>query len=212
MLAFLDNFVNDLPLELLEVSRKGNLLIYNGPISSIMSSKLNIALLSEHEESDRFTAAERQIIKTYIPWTRHLRSPGTLGTLDTLDTTYRGERIDLEQFVLTHREQLVLKPSTGYGGKGVHVGQRTPEGQWQELVQEACSQGQWVVQERVESLPLLLQWGERGCAEHDSVWGMYVFGTRYGGVWLRVLPHILNDGVINAHKGARSPLVFEVEE
>jgi hypothetical protein len=203
VLAFLDNNETDLPQALLEVSRQGNVLIYNGPVSAIMSSKLNMALLSEHEESELFTSAERQIIKTYIPWTRRLRP---------VSTTFQGEKIDLEQFVLTHREQLVLKPSTGYGGKGVHVGLRTAAEPWQEFLSEAFRQGLWVVQERVEALPLLLQWGERGCVEHDSVWGMYVFGTRYGGVWLRVLPRFLNDGVINAHKGARSPLVFTVEE
>jgi uncharacterized circularly permuted ATP-grasp superfamily protein len=114
--------------------------------------------------------------------------------------------------VRSSRDQFVLKPSQGYGGKGIHVGPHTGEDQWQDIVHQAFHEGNWVVQERIEISPLLFQWGENGCAEHESVWGFYVYGPRYGGIWLRVLPCQISEGLVNAHKGAKMPIVIEMEE
>ena len=201
--SVLDNFRAEFPKEFLEILKKENVLIYNGPISRVLSSKLNISLLSEHEDSDLFTLEEREIIKTYIPWTRKT-VPGL--------TTYKGEPVRLEDLVPSARERLVLKPSQGYGGKGIHVGSHTRAGQWQDIVRQAFHEGNWVVQERIETPPLLFQWGENGCAEHESVWGFYVYGPRYGGIWLRVLPCPISEGLVNAHKGAKMPIVIETDE
>jgi hypothetical protein len=201
--AVLDNFRAEFPKEFLEILKKENVLIYNGPISRVLSSKLNISLLSEHEDSELFTLEERETIKTYIPWTRKT-VPGL--------TTYKGEQVNLEDMVRSSRDQFVLKPSQGYGGKGIHVGPHTGEDQWQDIVHQAFHEGNWVVQERIEISPLLFQWGENGCAEHESVWGFYVYGPRYGGIWLRVLPCQISEGLVNAHKGAKMPIVIEMEE
>jgi hypothetical protein len=201
--AVLDNFRAEFPREFLEILKKENVLIYNGPISRVLSSKLNISLLSEHEDSGLFTPEERETIKTYIPWTRKT-VPGL--------TTYNGEQVHLEDIVISARDRLVLKPSQGYGGKGIHVGRHTGKDQWQDIVRQAFHEGNWVVQERIETPPLLFQYGENGCAEHESVWGFYVYGPRYGGIWLRVLPCRISEGLINAHKGAKMPIVIETDE
>jgi len=201
--TILDNYVTDIPLEILILAKMGIVLIYNGPISVIMSSKLSLSVLSEHEDSDLFTPAERNTIKKYIPWTRKVIRGSTI---------YGAERINLEDFMLSNREKLVLKPAVGYGGESVYIGHHTPERQWKELTLEAFRQEQWVVQERIESRPFLFQWGESGCAEHDAVWGIFVFGARYGGIWLRVLPHSHSSGVINAFQGSKVSIVFEVDE
>jgi len=201
--TILDNSNPDIPLEFLILFKMGNVLIYNGPITGIMSAKLHIALLSEHEDSDLFSAEERETIKKHIPWTRKV-IPG--------NTTYNAVKINLEDFTLSNREKLVLKPSGGYGGEGVHIGSSTPEKQWKELVLQTFREEQWVVQELVKSYPLLFQWGEDCCKEHEATWGLFVFGSRYTGVLLRVIPCKLSKGVINVHQGARVPIVFEVEE
>jgi len=201
--SVLDNFRAEFPVEFLEILKKENVLIYNGAISRVLSSKLNISVLSEHEDSELFTLEEQETIKRYIPWTRKM-VPGL--------TTYNGEQVNLEDMMISAREQLVLKPSQGYGGKGIHVGHYTREDQWQDIVQQAFHEGNWVVQERIETPPLLFQWGENGCAEHESVWGFYVYGPRYGGIWLRVLPCQISEGLVNAHKGAKMPIVIEMEE
>ena len=202
--ALLDNLRGEeIPFEFLEVLKKEKVLIYNGAVSRVLSSKLNIAILSEHEDSELYSLEEREAIKKYVPWTRKT---------DPRTTTYKGEEIDLEHFVKTHKDLLVLKPSQGYGGKGIQVGGNTAPDQWQEVVGQAFREGTWVVQERVAIPPLLFQYGENGCAEHESVWGFYVFGSRYGGTWLRVLPTQSSDGIVNAHKGAKMPIVIEMDE
>jgi len=191
------------PLLLMAAVKKGNLLLYNGPISEIMSNKLNLALLSEHEESDAFSPAEQALIRKYVPWTRKV-VPG--------DTTYGAEKIKLEDFVISNREQLILKPSRGLGGTNVYPGRMISPIEWKQLTEKALIESNWVVQEYIESLPYLYQAGEIGCAAHHAVWGFFVFGSRYAGGFVRVLPEKENKGVINSHHGAEESMILEVKE
>ena len=69
-----------------------------------------------------------------------------------------------------------------------------------------------LVQELVEAPPGLYQAGKDGCAPHDTVWGVWIFGSLYGGSFVRT---ILKEGprkVVNAYTGARISVVFEVDE
>ena len=201
--TIIDYAAGEIPLRLLALFKMGNLLIFNGPVSDIVSDKLSLSLLSELEDSDLFTVEERQTIKKYIPWTRKM-IPGL--------TTYCQEEINLEDFVRAHQEQLVIKPASGHGGEGVIIGCHTPPDQWQKLVTEAFRQHQCLVQERIVSHPFLFQWGEKGCTEFEAVLGMFVYGSTYGGVWMRILPHTHSKGIINVIQGAQVPIVLEVEE
>jgi hypothetical protein len=182
---------------------QGNILVYNGPITRLLSNKLNLALLSENRDSDIFSDMEREAIKKYIPWTRKI-VPG--------DTFYEGKKIKLEDFIISNKEKLVIKPSEGYGGIGVCVGKYTPGNQWQEYVKKAMKQKNLLVQEYIESLPYLYQYGENGCVEHDLVWGGFVFGSKYVGGWVRMLPKKDTNGVINTQQGAEESAVFEVNQ
>lgn len=203
VLAIEENYGGKIPPDILEVFQKGNLFVYNGPITDIMSNKLNIALLSEREDSDVFTVEEREMIKKYIPWTRKtVRGK----------TTYGGEKIDLEKFVLSHKEKLVLKPALEYGGKGVLIGFNTLEEQWEESVRNAFQEQVWLVQEYIEPYTYLFQEGEEGCSEHNAIWGIFMFGNSYGGCFLRILPKKNNKGIINSRQGADTTIIYEVEE
>ncbi|MCX6584460.1 MAG: hypothetical protein NT166_30180 [Candidatus Aminicenantes bacterium] len=181
------------PATVMDVVDAGKVLLFNGPIGHLMSSKLNLALLSEHEESDLFSPKERETIKTYIPWTRKLDA-------------------GLEDFVLAHRERLVLKPGDGIGGYGVAPGRNTPPAQWKQFVKKALEDRNWVVQEYVPSYLYLYQDGEKGAVEHHMVWGVFVFGSRGCGGFTRVLPAKHHKGVINASQGARLNIILEVAE
>ncbi len=181
------------PATVMDVVDTGKVLLFNGPISHLMSSKLNLALLSEHGDSDLFSPEERETIKTYIPWTRKL------------DT-------GLEDFVIAHRERLVLKPGDGIGGYGVAPGRNTNPDQWKQYVKKALKDLNWVVQEYVPSYLYLYQDGEKGAVEHHMVWGVFVFGSRGCGGFTRVLPAKHHKGVINASQGARLNIIMEVAE
>jgi hypothetical protein len=216
--------------DVLSLFKKGRILVLNGPISPLMGNKLAIALLSEGSESGAFNADECQSIKKHIPWTRKV-APG--------ETTYHGKDIRMEEFLLTHREQLVLKPALGYGGYRVFIGADTPEdiwnkvvkdalekknwqdipvslpitaNQWGQLVHLANQMGAWVVQEFVQSRPYLYQSGPHGCCEHEAVWGFIVFGSQYAGGVVRAMPKQQKGAVINVNQGAEISAIFEVDQ
>ena len=172
------------PAPMMDVVENGNVLLFNGPISHLMSSKLNLALLSEYENSDLFSPEERETIKKHIPWTRKMTG-------------------DLMEYVTANRERLVLKPGDGIGGYGVSPGCNTPPEPWKQYIAKALADKNWVVQEYVPSYSYLYQDGEKGAVDHHMVWGIFVFGSRGRGGFTRVLPAKHHQGVINASQGAR---------
>jgi hypothetical protein len=218
------------PHDILELFNKRQILICNGAIAWILSTKLNLALLSENKDSGWFSADEKETIEKYIPWTRKV----TNGRVN-----YKGESVQLKDFILANREKLVLKPLVGAGGKDIHVGLHTPEKEWQNLVEFAMQSNDWqdihfdeslteehwydivmkasdvkswLVQEYIEPSTYMYQLGENGCGEHHAVWGFFVFGNTYSGGWVRAIPTNSKSGIINCHQGAKVSVVFEVEE
>ncbi|MCP5053670.1 MAG: hypothetical protein GY940_41275, partial [bacterium] len=219
-----------LPKEILEIFEEGKLLVCNGAIAWLLSTKLNLALLSEMEDSELFSAGERETIKKYIPWTRKI-VPG--------ETTYEGQTVQLKEFMLSNRERLVLKPVLGAGGKDIYIGPYTSPEEWKQLVETAMTWNDWqdvrfgdypvemqwyriaekafkvknwLVQEYIEPPTYLYQLGENGYAEHQSVWGFFIFGGTYSGGWVRAMPVKDQKGIINCHMGATVSVAFEVDE
>jgi hypothetical protein len=200
--VLVESYEGAVPPEILHLFKTRRICLFNGPVTGLMSNKLNLALLSEHEDSPLFNETEREAIKTYIPWTRKILASETL---------YKSEKIQLVDFIRRNREQLVMKPAVGYGGEGVAVGKYTSQDQWETVLQTAQQKGKWLVQEYVPSLPLLYQYGENGAEPHMGVVGFVVCGNRFGGGSIRMLPCSKRNGVINVHQGARVSILFELE-
>lgn len=228
--AIIEWYLGYVPDDILEVWRENRLTVLNGPLTWILSTKSNLALLSELEDSEIFTPAERDIIKKHVPWTR---------AVNRGDNTYRSRKIRLEDFVLAEREKLVLKPMLGSGGNDIYIGRYCSQEKWrtivdaslrgehwrdltimtpvtlenwQALTEKALEVKRFVVQEYVESESYLYQWGEYGCTAHSAIWGYFLCGKEYGGSWVRVLPREHERGIINCHQGARVSVVFGVDE
>ncbi len=191
------------PPRMMKAFKAGNISIMNGPVTNLMSAKSNLALLSEHRDSPIFNHEEKQVIEKYVPWTRKI----TAG-----ETIYRDERIRLEDFILSHKDRFVIKPSLGLGGDGVYIGKSMSPDQWKERVKNAVIKKNWVVQEALESSPTLYQHGETGCAVYDMVWGFFIFGSQYAGTFLRVILKKDVPRIVNTHQGAQVSAVFEVGE
>ncbi len=181
----------------------GSIRLINGPITGLLLNKLNLALLSEHEESDVFSSEEKETIKKYIPWTRKIL-PG--------ENTFKGEKIIMENFLIANKDRLVIKPSIGLGGQRVYIGQDTFRKQWEDIVNTALRQKTFLVQELVEAPRGLYQRGEDGCAHYDTVWGVWILGSRYGASFVRALPGGNARRVVNGAQGAEISTVFEVEQ
>jgi hypothetical protein len=180
---------------------KGDLVgLYNGPQGAILSSKRNLALVSQHAASGAFSAEEQAFIETHVPWTR-LVAPG--------EVDYRGVVSSLAELVVDHQDQFVLKDASSYGGAGVVLGRSASPETWRQTLDNALAKGNWVVQEILESLPYLYQSGDYGCSIHDVIWGPFVFGERYGGVVLRMQPKAAG-GAVNLSLSATEGIVLEI--
>lgn len=227
LIEWCDGFI---PGKIMDVFINGDIMICNGAVAWLLSNKLNMALLSEHEESSLFDRQEREVIKQYIPWTRKIQD---------CQSTYRGEKIKLKQFIISNREKLVLKPILGSGGEGIHIGKNTApqdwsrlvesalkgmnwrgikldrnvsEQQWKELTTSALGIKNWVVQEYIESYPYLFQTGEEGCGEYYAVWGFFVFGSQPAGGYGRIMPFGGPRQVVNSQQGAEKCVIFQVDD
>jgi hypothetical protein len=190
---------NTLP-EVYQAFKAKEVLLYNGPNNFIMTSKRNIALLSEHRNDEAWSAEDRKIIQDHIPWT-------TLLLPRYVD--YEGERVFLPELLLSHRERFVIKDSLSAGGKGVRLGKFTPAARWEEIIEKALEEGDWLVQEHLECIPYLYQNGEFGCSPHNVIWGPFIFGPLYAGVILRMQP-MADDGAVNLSLTATQGVVFEL--
>jgi hypothetical protein len=188
----------------LQSLQAGQVNVYDGPVTELLEDKRNLALLSEHETSDLFDAAEREVIARHVPWTRVVH-PGT--------TRYQGETVRLPDLLLARQEDLILKPAKAAKGEGVQIGRLLSPEVWRRGVETAlATPDSWLVQAYVESLPYPYQHGEHGCADHDMVWGFFAFGPLYGGGFLRMMPKAGSRGVINAAQGATEGVLMEVEQ
>ncbi|HYG63669.1 MAG TPA: amino acid adenylation domain-containing protein, partial [Thermoanaerobaculia bacterium] len=181
--------------------KAGTLALFNAPVRAILTDKRNIALISElADRGEILTPAERALVQRHVPWTRRLAAA---------EASWRGGTAWLPRLALEARHELVLKRAREGRGAAVHLGASTPEAVWLERVEQALADGDWVVQERVEPLPSVHQRGERGWDLHDAVWGLFVFGERYGGAFLSLQPRE-QGRVVNLTQGASAGVVFEV--
>lgn len=177
-----------------------NLALHNGPLGDLLGDKRNLALL--HRYVHTFDDSDRAVIEDHVPWSSDLR-PGPV--------RFRGEEVDLEELLRTHREGMVLKSATGAGGKDVVVGRFTTDAVWRTQVREALAESSpWLAQEYLESRPYIYQHGASGVAVHRVVWGTFCFGSRYGGGFLRMKASTGDDGIINSARGATEGLLFEI--
>ncbi|MBJ6764176.1 hypothetical protein JGU66_25660 [Myxococcaceae bacterium JPH2] len=145
----------------MEALRAGSAWFMNGLFRTcVLRSKALFAILSTQAETDLFDAESRAAVARHVPWTRLVRE----GT-----TRYRGEDVDLVPFILEHREQLVLKPTTDYGGTSVTLGWETDAEHWRTTLQQAREET-WVVQERVTTPRERFPYFEDGQLHFESLY------------------------------------------
>jgi uncharacterized circularly permuted ATP-grasp superfamily protein len=97
-------------------------------------------ILTDPEIAGRyFDEASRRCFQRHVLWTRILSDRAT-----ALPT---GETGALLEYARTARETLVLKPSRGYGGDGVVIGQTLTDAAWDDAIAAALADAElWVVQ------------------------------------------------------------------
>jgi hypothetical protein len=197
----LEQYRDDFPPAVAECFARGTASFFDGLLPLVLEDKRNLALLSANQDAECFDETERALVRSAVPWTRQVSRE---------HTSFGGEPVFLPQFLLSCRERLVLKAAREFAGQEVFLGRATPAADWEDLVRRALEGGGWVAQEHVESQPYLYQTDAAGCAPHDVIWGLFVFGSRYAGAFLRMQPKE-RGAIVNSGRGATEGIVFEVE-
>lgn len=177
----------------------GELVLFNGPIHFILAGKQNLALLSENQDTDRFTPEERRMLRDHLPWTR---------VVERREVSFDGRDWDLPTLLNERRGDLVLKACRSLGGKDVAIGRASTDPEWQAAIDTALSGDLWIVQEFIPSKGYLAL-SDRGVERHDLIWGPFAFGSRYAGNFLRLQPTRVG-GAINASRSGAVASMYEV--
>lgn len=131
---------DDVSRPLVRAYLEGAVTVVNSFRAKLLHKKMSLALLSDDRYAALYTVPQRAAIAKHIPWTRKIREG---------HTTYAGKVVDLGDFVIAHRDRLVLKPNDEYGGKGVILGWTIDQHEWEQSFLAALASS-YVVQERVD--------------------------------------------------------------
>lgn len=98
-------------------------------------------IFTDARYSRYFTAAQRQLFRDHVLWTRLVREARV--------TDPAGRTVDLIPYIRRHQHILVLKPSTLFGGEGVMLGSTVGRAVWEQHLRRALSgRTRYVVQHR----------------------------------------------------------------
>ncbi len=134
---FFDRATNSHPL--LRAYEDGNVFMANSFRTKIPHKKASLAVLGNDKFADLFTADQLEMIHKHLPWTR---------LITDRQTRYRGETIDLLDFIRRERDRFILKPNDDYGGSGIVIGWESTQSEWDTAIETALDEP-FVVQERV---------------------------------------------------------------
>ena len=166
--------IEDYPA-LLDAYKAHAICMVNSFRSKLIHKKALFAVLTDNKRAALFSPTELEAIKAHVPWTRVVRSERT---------EYKGDEVDLLEFVLKNSERLVLKPNDDYGGHGITIGWNAEASAWQAALEKAVANGDYLVQERVptarETFPALTEDGKIEFAEQLVDLDPLLFNGRVG--------------------------------
>jgi hypothetical protein len=127
---------------LLEAYKAGAVCLANSFRSKIVHKKAIFGVLTNEKYAHLFNDAEKAAIAVHVPWTRKFKQE---------QTEYKGEKIDLVEFTRQNSDRLVLKPNDEYGGTGIFIGWNSSASEWNEAIELALKDGDYLIQERVKT-------------------------------------------------------------
>src|SRR3989475_12897460 len=182
----------DISRALVRAYLEGAVTVVNSFRAKLLHKKMSLALLSDDRYAALYTALQRAAIAKHIPWTRKIREG---------HTTYEGKVVDLGDFVIAHRDRLVLKPNDEYGGKRVVLGWTIDQHEWEQAFLTAL-ESSYVVQERVPvpRYPFPVVLGRMHFLDLSIDHDPYLFWGRVSGTLARVS----SSALLNVTAGAGS--------
>ena len=117
----------------------GMVCMANSFRSKVAHKKAGFAILTDPDYSYFFSARERDVVSTHVPWTR---------VFEQGRTRFESSEYDLVSLARAERQRMVLKPNDDYGGHGVFIGWLMNEPEWEQAITLALERP-YVIQERV---------------------------------------------------------------
>jgi len=166
---------------LLDAYRAGAVCMVNSFRSKLIHKKALFAVLTDPRYAALFSESEREAIRSHVPWTRVVRDE---------HTDYFGREVNLLDFIRADGERLVLKPNDDYGGHGITIGWNVDQRGWDEAINNALADGDYLVQERVptarETFPALTEDGRVEFAEQLVDLDPLLFNGKVGSAFTRL--------------------------
>ncbi|MBB4928210.1 hypothetical protein [Kitasatospora kifunensis] len=176
---------------LANAARAGTVKLHTSEATWLLSDKTILAWL--WEDRAHMTPTDRALIERHVPWTGVFPHAAT-----DIDQQLRHAR--------EHQQQLVLKPTGGYGGGGVVLGPAVDTHEWNAALERAVQQGGHILQHHVtpDSIAMdfiHLETGETQHAEVPYVAGPFMFDRK---ISTTVIRHGApgTGAVLNARNGA----------
>jgi hypothetical protein len=158
---------------------EGGVVLWTTMQSALHANKGSLALLSDSRWRDAFSEEEAALVDRVVPWTRTL----TDGPVDV-----GGETVDLVEYCRDQREELIIKPRAGFGGKGIVVGWQATEPEWKDALVGCLDEG-YVVQHRVRPRTEPVVDPATGVVEDwVAAWDAFLTPDGYAGSHIRALP------------------------
>ena len=164
----------DLSHPLLRAYRDGVVCVVNSFRSEFAQRRSLFELLTDDAVITHLPAADRKLIRTFVPWTR---------IVSARKTFHEDKEIDLPAFILQQREHLVLLPSDDSGDQRIFKGSEMTQTAWERALRVAL-RSPYVVQERRsvsrEIFPVY-QYGEFKMKETEVTVHPHIFNGRMHG-------------------------------
>lgn len=132
----------DLSHPLVRACKDRAVCLVNSFRSELGEKKAMFDLLTDEAVTTSFPAAERKAIREFIPWTR---------VVTDNQTTFHSRKVNLPEFILKHREKLILKPNDDGGDFHSFRGSELDESAWEKALKQAM-RTPYVVQEVIEPI------------------------------------------------------------
>ncbi len=196
---FLERYDENHPL--VRAYLKGDVCLVNPFRCKLIHKKASFELLTDETHARWFTPEEREVIRLSVPWTRQFTDRAT---------QYRGLNVELVEYVRQHRQGLILKPNDDYGGRGISIGNRSSEAEWDVAISKALA-GDYVVQElinlRTEEFPIFAKdrWGLQPMFVDTNP---FIFRGRVNGAMVR----LSDSPIVNVTSGGGETGFFVIEE
>jgi hypothetical protein len=143
----------DLSHPFLRAYRDRAVCVVNDFRSELAQRRVLFELLTDDAVTARFPAADRKLIRNFVPWTR---------LMTQRKTKFRDQEVDLPEFVRRGKEQFVLRPNDHECDQRAFVGAEMSPAAWDRAIRLAL-RTPYVVQQRFSCGPELFpvyQYGE----------------------------------------------------